>query len=167
MSPELDADEGQGPMAEPQTLRALQQRIQSLVGDLHAADAAVPSVFRNLCRLARDWESRMNAEAFRSRLVRAGLAASRASEIKTVLRSQFRDRFIAGRLTWPRTLAKARRQIWQLTQLHQSAARVAGLMHRHRIFRVARRAGSFELQVRPGFSLMTSLLTELATGSES
>jgi hypothetical protein len=135
----------------PADRQALQKQIVALVTEFEAAlktaQNRVPRIFRSLCRLAQAWQ--MNAEEFRCRLVRAGLPASRASEIKTVLSvDTISARFISGDMTWRKALSQARNHLQAqegIGPTEQLAAKIVAMMHRARqpVFEI--NEGTFEL----------------------
>jgi len=124
----------------PVSSQAVQSQIASLVARLQAALEAQPNICRKLCRLALDHQ--MSAELFRRRLVQAGLAFSRASELKIVYAARAEcARFLApvSPQSWRTTLTNARkancrgklgRTDDREAQLALAAAPIAGLLHR-------------------------------------
>jgi len=136
----------------------LQARIEILVASLKQAGVDVPGVFRGFCLLARGWKSA--PEEFRGRLVRAGLPASRASEIKTLLSvPEWRDRFINRETSWQKSLKAARVCLHAqegFDPLHELAATLVAIMHRHGIRRLDHPLGTIHLRDR-GSSLADCL----------
>lgn len=86
-------------------------------------------VFRELCRLACEWD--VDPESFRRLLVRAGMNASRASEIKAVLESsKVCENFLDRRqpISWKQALEQARKQTQSPNKLQQVARRLVQLV---------------------------------------
>jgi len=115
----------------------VQAELEALVKKLRDITEAAPDIFRQLCGLARTHG--LDPEEFRRRLVQAGLAYSRASELKTVLASAeqctafLQPPDFPGRQSWQETLAAARSERLQNEAGHtleqQLAAQVAGRLH--------------------------------------
>lgn len=83
----------------------LQQKIVRLLDRLEDESGA-RGIYKSLCKLAQ--ENNLEANTFRAYLVRAGMPASRASEIKAVLeRATVCDAFLRG-VSWRKTLRAAR-----------------------------------------------------------
>lgn len=122
----------------------VQSQIAILVARLLSSLEAQPNICRKLCQLARNHD--LSPEVFRRRLVQAGLPFSRASELKTVLAAKAECAEFLRPVrpqSWRRTLEQARESIrWAdlgLTDETEAkvalvTAKIAGLMHRHRIF---------------------------------
>jgi hypothetical protein len=129
----------------------VQQEIVTLVKEFQAAERhareKVPGLFRLFCLLADRWK--MDEEEFRGRLVCAGLAASRASEIKTVLSVKgIKEKFIKG-TSWKTALSAARASLragegFDSTQ--ELASKVVAHMHRNGLRVFEHPAGTFCLR---------------------
>ena len=123
-------------MKTPPDSDGLQNIIVALVTEFEAAMATarerVPGIFRRLCLLGQEWQ--MNDEEFRGRLVRAGLPASRASELKTVFSvDHCRVGFISGNIVWKKALPMARAHLnaqERFGPAEELAAQIVALMHR-------------------------------------
>jgi len=134
----------------------LQQRIIELVEEFEAAlkgaKEKVPEVFRSFCLLAHGWK--MDPEEFRWRLVRAGLPASRASEIKAVLSvDKAKLAFITREpaMSWAKALGLARaimRGNYGFNNVQELAAELVKLMHRSGQTSLEIQEGTFELRER-------------------
>ncbi len=97
-----------------------------LVAQLEAGEER--GVFRSLCALAR--QARVDPEDYRRVLLRAGLRASRASEIKAVLLCPaICEEFTRDQLSWKESLAAAREQ--RNDPMTRTAALLVRLLFRH------------------------------------
>ncbi len=131
---------------------ALQQEVEALVREWQAAQEQKPERFRLLCRLA--CRHRVNPEDFRSRLVRAGLPYSRASELKIILQSDAQAAAFLGESgppqSWRATLAAARNEALErdygLTDLDILAARLAGRLYGEKRLRLEFPTGDLVLE---------------------
>lgn len=122
----------------------VKRQIAFLVARLLAALEAPTNVCRKLCQLALNHS--MSPEVFRRRLVQAGLPFSRASELKTVLAAKGECAEFLRPVkpqSWRTTLDQARESLRRtdLGRIADSeaevtlvAAKIAGRMHRHRVF---------------------------------
>jgi hypothetical protein len=136
---------------DPAPMENVQQEIVALVKEFQAAELyaeqRVPGLFRTFCRLADRWK--MDEEEFRGRLVRAGLPASRASEIKTVLSVKgIRGQFIKG-MSWKVALSCARAHLnaaegFDPTQ--EIASEIVARMHRNGLSEFEHPHGTFYLR---------------------
>lgn len=127
----------------------LQSEIEALMAVLRASKERRPDIFREFCKLAQ--RAKIGPEEFRNRLVRAGLAQSRASEIKSVISDEgCMARFIAGGV-WKDALRDARSASHAkegFGELEELGAMIAGLMHREDVQSVTIPLGVFELRPR-------------------
>lgn len=129
----------------------LQIKIVALVADFEAALKTardrIPGIFRKLCALAQIWQ--LDAEQFRSRLVRAGLPHSRASEIKSVLSvAGIRTAFIEGKISWRKALPEARERLRageHFGAVEELAAQIVSTMHRNGLSEFQTQYGTFTL----------------------
>jgi hypothetical protein len=134
-------------------LDPLQCEIEETILLLKQVSEAEEGAFRRLCYLARHW--RTDAETFSTRLIRAGLPPSRASEIKVVLLAEdVRDAFIKitadgkAQMSWKVALQAARLQRSGLNPEVKAASQLTAFMHRRGILRVETAAGAFTLEPR-------------------
>jgi hypothetical protein len=129
--------------------KKLQSEIEALMTALRASQRRRPEIFREFCKLAQC--AKIGPEEFRNRLVRAGLAESRASEIKSVISDEgCTARFIAGGV-WKDALRDARLALHAkegFGELEELGAMIAGLMHREDVQSVTVPLGVFELRPR-------------------
>ena len=141
---------------------ALQHQLVALVTQLGDPAQVQTGIFRQLLQLAR--EHGVAAEEFRHRLVRAGLAYSRASELKVVLAADsvcadfLKPAAAPERLSWRQAL-RAARTLRQQNEPGGSArdrlaARVAALLHR---------TGQSELPVPGGWLVLELRAGDLET----
>jgi hypothetical protein len=122
---------------DPVRIDTVQQEIAGLVKEFQAAERhakeRVPGYFRIFCLLAGRWN--MDDEEFRGRLVRAGLPASRASEIKTVLSVKgIKEKFIKKNMSWKPALLAARASLHAaqgFDPTQELASEIVALMHRN------------------------------------
>lgn len=141
---------------------ALQHQLVALVTQLGDPAQVQTGIFRQLLQLAR--EHGVAAEEFRHRLVRAGLAYSRASELKVVLTADtvcadfLKPAAASERLSWRQALQAARtlreQNETRTTPLERLAARVAALLHR---------TGQSELPVPGGWLVLELRAGDLET----
>lgn len=150
--------------AAPAPAPGLQARIQQLVDWFQREERALPGVCRELCQLAD--RHQLDPEDFRRRLVQAGLAGSRASELKLVCQTpEALQKFLAEKdpRSWRRTLADARTRAKlaalageRRSRVDLRLAQLAGLLHRHRVGAV--QVENFVLQLSPSAAAPFALL---------
>lgn len=108
----------------------LRERIHRIVADLDEHESERNGGrFRELCRLARDWD--VDPESFRKLLIRARMSGARASEIKAVLEATSVCREFSREkdpISWKQALEEARKQNPKADRLRQAARKIVGLV---------------------------------------